>query len=121
MNHIPIGILKKACNKVEQSFDSIPFKYRGITITNELIKATMEILNSAPGKILPQNCRNAVKCKTPDGLDKRIKEALDTDLRAANIISDVLQASGVTIIVNMLNTTTGRDIKGTKLSDEWSW
>lgn len=81
----------------------------------------MEILNAEATKTLPQNCRNDVREKTPDGLDKRIKESLNTDLRTANIISDVLKLVGIVEIVQVINPQTGRLVKGTKLLQEWSW
>lgn len=118
---IPSIILDSANRKVEHTFGLIPFKYRGITITHELIKAAIEILNSASDKALPQNSRNAVKDKTPDGLDKRIKEILKTNLRTANIVSDVLKTAGIVTIISVLNPTTKRNIKGTKLLLEWTW
>jgi hypothetical protein len=36
---------------------SLPLKCRGIRMTEELIKVTMECLNEEPSKTLPQNCR----------------------------------------------------------------
>ena len=81
----------------------------------------MEILNAEATKTLPQNCRNDVREKTPDGLDKRIKESLNTDLRTANIIYDVLKLVGIVEIVQVINPQTGRLVKGTKLLQEWSW
>jgi len=91
---IPANLLNKACYPVDQNVDNVPFRYRGIMITRELIKITMELLNTEPTKTLPQNCRNDVRGKTSDGLDRRIKESLNTDLRTANIISDALKLAG---------------------------
>lgn len=118
---IPINLLNQICYRVNQSVGNIPFKYRGITITQELIKAAVEILNAEPTKMLPQNSRNDVKEKTPDGLDRRIKEYLNTNLRTANIISDVLEQAGIVEIISIMNFQTGRRVKGTKLLKEWCW
>lgn len=118
---IPSELLDKVCSAVNQYWESIPFKHRGIKISRELIKITMELLNAEPTKELPQNCRNDVKERTPDGLDRRIKENLNSDLRTANIISDVLKSAGIVDTIPIRNLKTGRSVKGTKLVQEWGW
>lgn len=118
---IPSTLLNEACREVTKAFSTIPFKERGIYIKAQLIKAAMEILNSAENKTLPQNCRNDVRERTPDGLDRQIKEYLKSDLRTANIISDVLSNAGVVRIVSMESPLTKRSIKGTQLKTEWTW
>ncbi len=120
-NMIPSELLDKVCSAVNQYWESIPFKHRGIKISRELIKITMELLNAEPTKELPQNCRNDVKERTPDGLDRRIKENLNSDLRTANIISDVLKSAGIVDTIPIRNLKTGRSVKGTKLVQEWGW
>ena len=114
---IPREILSRACAAV----GSLPVKTRGIRITRELIQATMEILNAAPLETLPQNSRNTARKQTPDSLDRRIKEYLDTDLRTANIISVVLEEAGVVKVVKVVNPPTGRNVKGTTLLPGWTW
>lgn len=119
---IPTQLLSRACRAVEKGVgSSLPFKVRGIIINIKLIQAAMDILNDSQEKILPQNCRNALRSKTPDGMDRRIKEYLGTDLRTANIISDVLAEAGVVEVTTVLNPETGRHIKATRLLKEWSW
>lgn len=119
---IPPNLLYLACNTVSQKRgEGIPFKDRGIMIKREMIKITMELLNGEPTKTLQQNCRNDVRERTPDGLDKRIKENLDTDLRTANIISDVLKQAGIVEVIPVKNPQTGRTVKGTKLLEKWNW
>jgi hypothetical protein len=119
---MPLQILEQACERVEKtSGRTIPFPLRGISINRDLIKAAIVILNNSPQKTLPQNCRNDIRARTPDGLDLRIKEYLDTDLRTANIISDVLAEAGVVEVVTVMNPRTGRMIKTTKLLEDWSW
>ncbi|MBU3198256.1 hypothetical protein LL037_21170 [Clostridium estertheticum] len=81
----------------------------------------MEILNNESSKILPQNSRNATRSNTPEGLDKDIKEALNTDLRTANIISDVLQEVDVVEVIKVENQVSGRGVKGTRLLPKWCW
>lgn len=115
------NLLDRACYAVSQKADDVPFRYRGIMITRELIKVTMELLNSEPTKELPQNCRNDVRERTPDGLDKRIKESLNTNLRTGNIISDVLRDAGIIQITQVRNPQTHRSVKGTKLLQGWCW
>lgn len=115
------NLLDLACYSVSQKADDIPFRYRGIMITRELIKVAMELLNSEPTKELPQNCRNDVRERTPDGLDKCIKESLNTNLRTANIISDVLRDAGIVEITQVRNPQTDRSVKGTKLLQGWCW
>jgi len=108
--------LNEICMKVETKFnDSLPFKHRGILISRKMIKETIEALRKAPRQTLPQNCRQLRKEETPDGLDKELKYALNTDLRMANIISDVLEKASVVEVVEVENTITGRMIKGTRL------
>lgn len=118
---IPPDLLNNTCSGVEQNWDNIPLMHRGIKITRPLIKATMEILNAERMKTLPQNCRNDIRERTPDGLDRRIKETLNTDLRTANLISDVLKLADIVEIFKVLNPKTGRRIKGTKLLQDWCW
>lgn len=99
----------------------LPLNERGIRITEELALAAVTMLNYAPNATLPQNCRNAARDRTPDGLDRRIKERLNTDLRTANIVSDVLAEAGIVEIVRLVNEGTGRYIKGTRLLERWRW
>ncbi|MCM3768760.1 hypothetical protein [Neobacillus niacini] len=99
----------------------LPYHCRGIKITDKLIKAAVESLNDAPSKMLPQNCRNDARDKTPDGLDLEIKKRMDFDLRTANIISDVLAEAGIVRVTNAINPQTGRKVKATKLLAEWTW
>ena len=120
-NIIPSELLDKACSAVNQYWESVPFRHRGIKISRELIEITMELLNAESRKELPQNCRNDVKERTPDGLDRRIKESLNSDLRTANIISDVLESAGIVDIILIRNPKTGRNVKGTRLIQEWGW
>jgi hypothetical protein len=114
---IPLALMNRACDAIGQKVNKIPFKHRGIMITHELIKITIELLNAEPTKTLPQNCRNDVRERTPDGLDRRIKERLNINLRTANIISDVLEKAGIVEVIQR----TGRTVKRTKLLEEWYW
>jgi hypothetical protein len=114
---IPNDLLDKACQEV----GNLPFWSRGIKISRELIGRTMEILNTEPGKELPQNCRNALRENTPDGLDKRIKERLNSNLRRANIISDILENTKIVEVFSKPNPRTGRQIKWTRLLQRWYW
>ena len=119
---IPLHILTKACIAVEEKTGkSLPFLLRGIIIDKNLIKAAMVILNSCPEATLPQNCRNDICERTPDGLDRRIKKYLQTDFRTANIISDVLAEARIVSIIYVENKETGRMVKGTCLAEEWQW
>jgi len=114
-------LLDNACFAVEKKYQRLPFSYRGITIDRNLIQATLEILNAEPLHTLPQNCRNDIRERTPDGLDRRIKDYLSIDLRTANIVTDVLETSGIVRNVQVPSASTGRDIKGTQLLNTWAW
>lgn len=118
---IPDGILSEVINKITISYGTIPFEYRGIKITEKLIRSTIEILNAEENKILPQNCRQVSRFETPDGLDKRLKDAMKSDLRMANIISDLLSSVGIVEVTTIENIKTGRKIKATRLIDKWTW
>ena len=116
------ALIEKACAMVEEtSGKAIPFRLRGIKVDRYLIISALEILADAPQKTLPQNCRNDIYERTPDGLDRRIKAKLKTDLRTANIISDVLADAGIVKVVKVLKPETGRMVKATKLLDEMHW
>jgi hypothetical protein len=118
----PSKILNSVCDSIQQNGKrSLPFHLRGIKIDSKLIEATLTILNNCPTNALPQNCRNDIRERTPDGLDRRIKDCLGSDLRTANIISDVLADVGVVEIVKLRNSETGRLVKGTRLLEEWRW
>lgn len=112
---------EEICENIQRKYSEIPFKLRGIKISHDLIKFTIEILNNELNKTLPQNCRQLSKQKTPDGLDRRIKDALNIDQRTANIISDVLHEIGVVEVIVVMNPITKRKIKGTKLLPKWQW
>jgi len=118
---VPPTILSKACELIEKRVHGIPFRHRGIIVHRALIETTMSLLNAESTKTLPQNSRSAVRESTPDGLDRRIKESLDSDLRTANIISDVLRDAGIVQIVQVRNPRTDRFIRGTRLLQEWRW
>ena len=107
--------------KAQQKVGNLPFKERGIMITCELIEITMKILNKEPNRTLPQNCRNDIREKTPDGLDRRLKEYYMDHLRRANIISDVLALSGIVDIIQTENPSTGNIVQGTRLRQYWCW
>lgn len=119
--HIPSEIYNRILKNVEASYGTMPFKLRGIVISQDLLKVTVVILNRESSKSLPQNARNVSSENTPDGLDRRIKECLNTNLRTANIISDVLQKAGIVEIVKIENRISGREVKGTRLLPIWSW
>jgi hypothetical protein len=110
-----------AISEVRAANQKFPFKHRGIMINEELIQVTMEILNDENSKALPQNCSQQVRAKSHDGLDRRIKERRDLDLRTANIISDVLQDVGIAEVYKDGNPRTGRMVKFTKLCPSWTW
>lgn len=119
MKNISNELYSKVAGNLEKEYGVIPFKLRGICITDRLIKAAMEILNDEDTKYLPQNCRNLSRFKCPDGLDKRIKDMMQSDLRTANIISDVLASIGVVEIIKKENPTSGRMIKTTVLKEQY--
>ena len=121
LNPIPQHILDHALEELTKLRGNIPFQEKGIKISVKLIMATMEILNSAPTKILPQYCRQAAADKTPDGLDGRIKQYLKIDLRTANIISDVLAKVPIVKVIEVGNPITRWLVKGTRLLNEWTW
>lgn len=106
---------------IEKLGVTLPYHHRGIKITDNLIKAAVESLNEAPVKWLPQNCRNDVRDRTPEGLDLEIKKKMDFDLRTANIISDILAEAGIVRIADVVNPITGRKVKATQLLMEWTW
>ncbi|MEH7276186.1 hypothetical protein [Neobacillus vireti] len=72
--NVPRELMDKVIERMGQS---LPYNCRGIKITHHLIQVTLECLNEAPSKTLPQNCRNNIRSKTPDGLDYRIKTDWD--------------------------------------------
>lgn len=108
-----------AARAVEDKWGPLPFWYRGIRVNRELVEMTLQILGTAPEQTLPQNSRNASRVNTPDGLDRRLKEALNNDTRTANIISDVLASVGIVDIIDVYNPNTGRSVKGTRLRSDW--
>lgn len=113
-------ITDRACSELEKSTGcNLPFTVRGIRISGALIEAAMKVENDIEKNVLPQNCRNDIRSRTPDGLDRRIKEYLNTDLRTANIISDVLAEAGIVDIVTIINPKTSRQVKGTSLLEDW--
>ncbi|OCA85921.1 hypothetical protein A8F94_13815 [Bacillus sp. FJAT-27225] len=115
---IPDELLQKAISRLGVQ---LPFKCRGIKISKELIKATIEILNDAPDRMLPQHARNLIRAHTPDGLDLRIKNTMNSDTRTANIISDILASAGIVEVLTIKNKKTGRNIKATRLLSEWTY
>jgi hypothetical protein len=121
MNTSP-SMIDKACNLVESAAGKpLPFEQRGITINRELIEITLEALSTAPEQTLAQNCRNDTRDRTPDGLDRRIKEKLNNDKRTANVISDVLAVAGIVSVVKVINPETDRQVKATRLEEEQNW
>jgi hypothetical protein len=118
---VPADLLHKMCAEIAEKVNSIPFTHRGIRITTALVSAAVEALNAAPNGTLAQNCRNDARAKTPDGLDRRMKDLLATDLRTANIVSDVLMAAGIVEILLVQNPRSRRLVKGTRLLPDWRW
>lgn len=115
---IPEDMLVAARDVVEHTHQQrLPFHCRGIRIDEDLIAATLEILNAEPNKTLPQQSVNAAKAK--NGLDLRLKQQLD--LRRANIISDLLAHAEIVSVIPVTDIDTDRTIKGTKLNVEWTW
>jgi hypothetical protein len=109
--------------KVLDLFDDDYFKEkkRGIKIDRNLIIITIEILNNSKDKTLPQNCKKECRAKTPEGLDRRIKEKMNDDLMRATIISDELQKKGIVEVFEKRDEKTKRVKKHTKLNNEWTW
>ncbi|MEH7178278.1 hypothetical protein [Neobacillus vireti] len=116
--NVPRELINLVMDRLEQT---LPYKCRGIKITHQLIQVTLECLNEEPSKTLPQNCRNDVRSRTPDGLDYRIKNRMGSDLRTANIISDILAEAGIVKITHIINPKTGRSIKASQLLKDWTW
>ena len=114
---IPSEMLKAVC----AMYECVPFELRGIKVSEDHIKVILEILNSEESKSLPQNSRNEIAENTPDGLDKRMKIALDCDTRIANIVSDSLCEKGVLEIFEQENPQRGKIIKWTRLCKKWIW
>jgi hypothetical protein len=112
---------EKLLNKLLNLFERLPYMIRGIRINADLLRTTVEVLNAAEGKILPQNCRSDIAERTPDGLDRRVKIALQSDLRTADIVSDELAERGVVEVTTIENPATGRQIKATRLLKAWTW
>ncbi len=121
MNISP-SMIDKACNLVESAAGKpLPFEQRGITINRKLIEITIETLSAAPEQTLAQNCRNDTCERTPDGLDRRIKEKLNSGTRTANIISDVLALAGIVSVVKVIDPETDLQVKATRLEEEQRW
>jgi hypothetical protein len=120
-NQIPSDLFVKACSNIIRIFQPIPFEYRGINVSLELIKITLDILNDELSKTLPHNCRQLKRNDTPDGLDRRIKDTLNTDLRTANIISDILEQAEIVEVIKVTNFSSGREVNGTRLLKAWTW
>ena len=97
----------------------LPKKVRGIKVTESLVIAAIEVLKEAPNHTLPQNSRKERIEKTPDGLDRRIKEKLKSDLMTACIISDLLAECGIVEVTKITNPATGRLVKATRLKAEF--
>jgi hypothetical protein len=114
---MPFEIYKTILNKFEQ----LPYKERGIKITQDLVMLTITLLNASEGKILPQNSRKDILEKTPYGLDRLIKEKLPTTQMTATIISDILKDKGIVKVVKIPNQKTGKMIKATVLLEEFTW
>ncbi|MED2974281.1 hypothetical protein P4361_18795 [Fictibacillus sp. B-59209] len=112
------------CDKLNEilfRLPPLPIKSGGISITRDLIKTTIQILNEEPTKTLPQNSRKDIKDRTPDGLDHRIKDRMKNNMMTACFVSNILAEAGIVEIVTIKNPTTSRMVKGTKLKKEWSW
>ena len=120
-NPMPEDLFERACGDIVARYGFFPIECRGIHVQKKLVSVTMEILNSSADKKLPQNCRNDTRENTPDGLDRRIKEYLDSDLRTANIITDILESVGIVSNIQVWNEETGRFIKGSQLNPSWCW
>lgn len=121
-NHIPEELLKKILSAIEmKQNEQIPFKSRGIVISELLIVTTLELLNAEKLKTLPQNARHDNLKKTPDGLDKRLKMRMGNDTCRSHIISDILAEVGVVRLLKVRNIKTGKLVNGTQLNSEYSW
>ena len=115
---VPDYIRKKLLKK----FDNLlPYKIRGIKITENYLLTAIEILNAQNDKTLPQNARNAIMEKTPFGLDRLIKERTGKNLRTANIISDELEKRGIAEVFRQPEEENGRTKKHTRLNEDWTW
>jgi hypothetical protein len=112
---------KELLKKLIALFERLPYTERGIRITEDLLKTTVEQLNAAEGRTLPQNANKERAENMHDGLDKRIKIARHNDTMTAPIVSDELAKRGVVEINSIKNPATGRQIKATRLLPEWAW
>ncbi len=115
---IPMILLNEILRRIVRPF---PFHCRGIKVTQQLVIVTLECLNGAPANTFPQNCRNEVRSKTPEGLDLCIKNNMKFDTRTGNIISDILAEAGIVKVTTVTNQKTGRSIKATQLLKQWTW
>jgi hypothetical protein len=115
-------LLKKIILKIEMKQNKrLPFKLRGIIISELLIATTIEILNKEKSKMLPQNARHDNLEKTPDGLDKRLKKRIGNDTCRGHIVSDILAEVGVVRLLKVKNIKTGHLVNGTELISDYTW
>jgi hypothetical protein len=121
-NHIPEELLKKILLKIEmKQNERIPFKLRGIVISELLIARALEILNAEKTKTLPQNARHNNLEETPDGLDKRLKIKMGNDTCRGHIVSDILSDVGIVRLLKIRNVKTGKLVNATQLNSDYSW
>ncbi|GHV21798.1 hypothetical protein FACS189494_07680 [Spirochaetia bacterium] len=122
MGKIPQELLEKVCARFDV-LGGLPYtvqkKHSKIVITRELIKATLEILNDADNKMLPQRALHENIENTKEGLDKEIKKKLHTNFSFAKYVSDVLGKVGVVRVIKRVNSP--NRLTSTQLLDEWTW
>ncbi len=119
---VPKELLIEVISKIESKYGSrLPFKIRGITISEQMVSTTLEILNEEKTKTLPQNAYHNNAKDTPDGLDKRLKIRMGSNTCKGHIISDILFDVGVVNIHKIRNIKTGKLRNVTELTQNYTW
>lgn len=118
---IPPSLLEKACERIVQKYQALPFEHQGIQITKSLITNTMQVLNVAPDRTLPQNCQPGPWQQIPDGLDKRIRLTSGGNISVAEVLSEMLAEVGIVQVAEDMDPKTKKIIKKTRLFQNWSW
>ncbi len=120
---IPSELLALACETVNRRVGPLPLVQDGCSVTQDLIRVTLECLNAEFSKTLVIQAKQIPEKRAPEGLNQCLAQRLNLteDLPIASAVTDVLCSAGIAEKTEVVDSTTHTRNRGVRLLAPWTW
>lgn len=118
---VPIEILDPVCEIVSQKVGKLPLVREGVTVSREVIQATLEILNEEFTKSLPVESRVFSADRTVVGLDARLRVRGFQPQNTAVVVSGIFLETGICRKSEGADRESRKTFPMIRLVDDWTW